>query len=342
MIKKIEWGFADGYKAYLITLKNKNGMSVSLTNYGASIVDLCVPDKNNGFTDVMLGYDSIEGYIAGKSSQGAVIGRYANRIGGAKFTLNGKEYNLYKNNGDNCLHGGRVGYGRRVWNAGIADGDNPCAAFSYVSPDGEDNFPAEVRIIVRYTLTANNSLKLEYSAVSDGDTVINLTNHAYFNLGGYNSGDILNTQVQIFAVGYTPFNDAQIPTGEIVPVEGTEFDFTVPKFVGDDINSGKISGYDHNFILGEPGVMRKAAVASDIKTGIEMTTYTDMPAMQLYTANHLDEKGKSDYHFGKFGGLCLETQFTPNTPNLPDLPQCILKKGEEYKFTTEYAFSVIK
>ena len=340
MIKKTEWGFADGYKAYLIEMRNKNGMSVSLTNYGAAIVNLCVPDKNNGLTDVMLGYDNIDGYVNGKSSQGAVIGRYANRIGGAKFELNGQEYNLYKNNGDNCLHGGRVGYGKRVWSVyGISGGGEPCAAFLYVSPDGEDNFPAEVRIIARYTLTAQNSLKIEYSAVSDGDTIINLTNHAYFNLGGYNSGDILNTRLQLFAGSYTPFNDAQIPTGEITPVTGSIFDFTAPKLIGDDINAGKTDGYDHNFILGEPGIMRKAAIAYNAQTGIEMTTYTDMPALQFYTANHLDETGKGGFYRGKFGGFCLETQFTPNTPNLPDFPQCVLKKGEEFRFTTEYAFS---
>jgi aldose 1-epimerase len=341
MIEKNEWGFADGYKIYLVTLKNKNGMSVSLTNYGAAIVNLCVPDKNNGFTDVMLGYDDIEGYINGKSSQGAVIGRYANRIGGARFTLNGKDYNLYKNNGDNCLHGGRVGYGRRVWGVyAVSDGENPSAAFLYVSPDGEDNFPAEARIVARYTLSDQNSLEIEYSAVSDSDTVINLTNHAYFNLGGHDEGDILGTKLQIFDDSYTPFNDAQIPTGEIAPVKGTAFDFTAPKLIGDDINAGKITGYDHNFILGEPGVMRKAAVAYCADTGIEMTTHTDMPAMQFYTANHLGETGKNGVYRGKFAGFCLETQFSPNTPNLPGFPQCILKKGEEFRFTTEYAFSV--
>ena len=343
MVQKIEWGFADGYKAYLITLKNKNGMSVSLTNYGAAIVNLLVPDKNNGFIDVMLGYNNIEGYLNGKSAQGAVIGRYANRIGGAKFTLNDKDYDLYKNDGDNCLHGGRVGYGKRVWNVcGISDGDSPSAVFSYVSPDGEDNFPAEVKITVRYTLTAKNALKIEYSAVPDGDTVVNLTNHAYFNLGGENSGDILNTRMQIFADNYTPVDDAAIPLGNIAPVKDTVFDFTSPKLIGDDVKSGKTDGYDHNFILGEPGVMRKAATASDENSGIEMTTYTDMPAIQFYTALFLNEPGKNGFQYKKFGGFCLETQFTPNTPNLPDFPQCVFKKGEEFKFTTKYAFSVLK
>ena len=343
MVQKTEWGFADGYKVYLITLKNKNGMSVSLTNYGGSIVTLCVPNKNGGFTDVMLGYDDLDGYIEGKSGQGALIGRYGNRIGGAKFTLNGTEYNLYKNNGNNCLHGGKVGYAKRVWSVyGIADGDNPSVAFTYTSPDGEGNFPAEIKITVRYILTGNNSLKLEYSAVPDGDTVINLTNHAYFNLGGYDADDILDTKMQIFADYYTPVDEELIPTGEIVPVKNTVFDFTGPKLIGGEIKAGEFDGYDHNFILGDPGVMRKASIASSAKTGIEMTTYTDMPAMQFYAALNMNETGKGGVYRGKFSGFCLETQYTPNTPNLPGFPQCTFKKGEEFRFTTEYAFAVIE
>ena len=343
MVQKTEWGFANGYKAYLITLKNKNGMSASFTNYGGAIVNLCVPNKNNGFTDVMLGYDDIDGYLNGKSCQGALIGRYGNRIGGAKFTLNGKEYVLAKNNGENCLHGGNIGYNKRVWNVyGISDGDNPCVAFSYVSPDGEENFPAEIKIIVRYILTAQNSLKIEYSAVSDGDTIINMTNHAYFNLGGYDTDNILNTKLQLFADGYTLVDDGLIPTGEIAPVKNTVFDFTSPKFIGDDAESIEIGGYDHNFILGEPGVMRKAAVASNCDTGIEMTAYTDMPAVQLYIGINLDEPGKNGIYMKKYSGFCLETQYSPNTPNMPDFPQCTLKKGEEFRSTTEYAFSVCK
>ena len=342
MVTKNEWGFADGYKVYLITLKNKNGTSVSLTSYGAAIVNLCVPDKTGGFTDVMLGYDDLEGYINGRSGQGSSVGRYANRIGGAKFTLGQKQYDLYKNDGNNCLHGGKVGYARRVWNVyGISDGDEPTAAFSYVSPEGEGNFPAEVKVIIRYTLTAKNSLKLEYSAVPNGETVINLTNHAYFNLDGYASGDILGTKLQIFADSYTPVDSALIPTGEVAPVAGTPLDFTEPKLIGDD--AGKlveVGGYDHNFVLGEPGTWRKAAVAYGKNKGIEMTTYTDMPAIQLYIGINLNEPGKGGSFMKKFSGFCLETQFSPNTPNMPSFPQCTFKKGEEFKFTTEYAFAV--
>ncbi|MCL1858555.1 MAG: galactose mutarotase [Oscillospiraceae bacterium] len=343
MVKKIEWGFADGYKTYLITLTNKNGMSVSLTNYGGAIVNLCVPNKSGGFTDVMLGYDDLDGYLNGRSFQGALVGRYGNRIGGAKFTLNGKEYNLYKNNGENNLHGGRVGFNKRVWNVyGISDGDDPSVAFSYTSPDGEENFPAELKIIVRYVLTAQNSLRLEYSAVPDGDTIINMTNHAYFNLGGDEAEDILNTKLQLFAENYTPVDDALITTGEIATVKNTVFDFTSPKLIGDDAKSIDIGGYDHNFVLGEPGVWRKAAIASNPDTGIEMTTYTDMPAIQLYIGLNLNETFKNGVHRGKYGAFCLETQFSPNTPNLPNFPQCVFKKGEEFKSATEYAFSLVK
>ena len=336
MIKKSEWGFADGYKCWLVELGNKNGMRAALTNYAAAIVNLCVPDKHGGLTDVMLGYENLDRYVNGKSGQGSVIGRYANRIGGAKFALNGREYALYKNNGDNCLHGGRVGYGKRVWNLySVSDGDSPSVSFIYISPDGEDNFPAELKIITRYTLTACNALRIEYSAVSDGDTVVNPTNHAYFNLSGCGSDDILDTRLQILAENYTPFNDAQIPTGEISPVAGTPLDFTQAKLIGEHIDA---DGYDHNFILGEPGIMRQAAVAYAGSTGVTMTTYTDMPAMQFYTGNHLSETGKGG-HYGRYSGFCLETQFTPNTPNMPDFPQCTLKKGGEFRFTTEYAFA---
>ncbi|MCL2095829.1 MAG: galactose mutarotase [Oscillospiraceae bacterium] len=342
MINKTDWGFFDGYKINLITLKNKNGMSVSLTNYGASAVDLCVPDKNGDFIDVLLGYDDLDGYINGKSCQGASIGRYGNRIGGAKFKLNGEEYILRKNNGENSLHGGIVGYHRRVWRTlGVSDGKDASAAFVYTSPDGEENFPGEVNIFIEYTLTEENSLKIKYSAVSDRDTVLNLTNHSYFNLGGYNSGDILNARMQIFAENYTPVDNGLIPTGEIASVKNTPFDFTEPKLIGKDIKSIDIGGYDHNFILGEPGITRKAAVACDFNTGIEMTVYTDMPAMQFYTGINLNEaNGKKGSAMGKFAGFCLETQYSPNTPNMPHFPQCVLKKGEEFRSETEYAFSV--
>jgi aldose 1-epimerase len=341
MVKKIEWGFANGYKCYLITLKNKNGMSVSFTNYGASIVDLCVPNKNGGFTDVNLGYDDLDGYINGRSCQGAAIGRYGNRIGGAKFSLNGKEYILRKNNGDNSLHGGSVGYHKRVWDVEIPDNDDPHVIFSYRSPDGEENFPGEVTIIIKYILTEQNSLKIDYSAISTADTILNLTNHAYFNLGGYDSGDILNTRLQIFADKYTPVGDGLIPTGEMASVKNTPFDFTESKLIGDDIKSIDIGGYDHNFILGEPGVMRKAAIAYNADTGIEMTAYTDMPAMQLYAGINLNEpNGKKGAAMNKFAGFCLETQYSPNTPNMPHFPQCVLKEGETFKSVTEYAFAV--
>ncbi|MDR0197524.1 MAG: galactose mutarotase [Oscillospiraceae bacterium] len=342
MVDKREWGFADGYKCFLITLKNKNGMTASLTNYGAAVVRLDVPDREGVFSDVVLGYDDLDGYINGGSCQGAVTGRFANRIGGGEFTLNGKTYTLCRNDGSNCLHGGSVNFGKRVWDVrGVCDGESPSALFRYVSPDGEENFPARVENTARYTVTAHGSLKIEYCAVSDGDTILSLTNHTYFNLGGFNSGSVLDTELQLFAESYTPFNAELIPTGEKALVKGTAFDFTSPKPIGEDVKSGKISGYDNNFILGEPGVTRKAAVARHKGSGRMMTVYTDMPAIQLYTAGNLSEEGKGGAEYGNFAGFCLETQFTPNTPNLPDFPSCTLRKGEEYRFMTEYAFSAL-
>ncbi|MCL2634288.1 MAG: galactose mutarotase [Oscillospiraceae bacterium] len=317
----------------IIKLTNKN-MSATLTNYGATVMNLFVPDKNNNLVDVILGYDDVDGYINGGSCQGAVMGRFANRIGGAKFTLNGTTYNLFKNDGDNCLHGGSVSFGKRIWEISSVSEDS--VTFRYVSPDGEESFPGEVVVTVCYTLT-ENSLLIEYFATSDGDTVLNLTNHAYFNLGGYNKGDILGTELQIFAENYTPFDKFNIPVGEVAPVKGTVFDFIEPKLIGADNTD-----YDHNYVLGAFGVMRKAAIAYDRNTSIEMTTFTDMPAMQFYTALHLDEIGKNGVRHSKYGGFCLETQFSPDTPNQPDFEQCILKKGEQFKSTTEYAFSVRK
>jgi len=338
-VSKTKWGVTDGKECFLVTLKNGSGMTALFTNYGAAVVKLFAPDKNGGFADVVLGYDDLSGYVNGGSCQGAVIGRFANRIGGGKFTLGGKTYELFRNNGTNCLHGGKIGFHKRVFE--LLEVTESSALFGYISPDGEENFPAEVRITVEYTLTENNSLLIKYAAKSDGDTVLSLTNHAYFNLGGYNSGSILDTELQIFAERYTPFTDALIPTGEIAGVKGTPLDFASPKLIGQDID--KIGGYDHNYILGEPGVVRKCAKAYHEDSGRVMTVYTDSPAMQFYTADNLSETGKGGLTYGKRTAFCLETQFTPNTPNLPespDFPSCILKKDGEYNFTTEYAFSV--
>lgn len=349
---KEEFGFAYGYKTYLFTIENENGMRVKLTNFGASIVGIEIPSKTGGNIDVVLGYDDNDGYVGGNSSQGAVVGRYANRIGGAKFTLNDIEYNLSKNDGENCLHGGFYSYNKRVWNvdefvydeeSGETEEDydkDYCVTFSYFSPDGEENFPGDLSVQVKYTLTADNALKIDYYAASSEDTIINLTNHSYFNLGGCDSGSVLDHELQIFAEEYTPVNDALIPLGTKDYVAGTVFDFREAKRIGADIISGDIGGYDHNFVLSDNRDYKKAAVAYCEKTGIQMTVYTDMPAMQLYTANGLNETGKGGKQVGPREAFCLETQFTPNTPNMPNFPSCVLEKGTTFMTTTSYQFSI--
>ncbi len=338
MIEKKDYGFYNGYKVFLFTLTNKNGMKAELTNYSGAIVSLYVPDRNGIMEDVVLGYDDLDGYVKGTSSQGALIGRYANRIANAKFTLNGTEYKLFANENDNSLHGGMVGYNKRVWTVD-ATTDNS-VTFGYVSPDGEENFPGTVKVTCTYTLTDDNEIKLEYTGISDADTVLNLTNHSYFNLGGVLSGSILDHELQLFADSYTPVNSALIPTGEIADVTGTPFDFRTPKRIGQDVDAGLLVGYDHNYMLGEPHVMRKAAVAYCPKTGIEMTTYTDKPAIQLYTAIGLGgEIGKGGQEMKFQTAFCLESQYAPDSINQPNFPDCVLKKGEEYKFTTIYGFS---
>ncbi len=340
MIERKDYGFYNGYKVFLFTLTNKNGMKAELTNFSGAVVSLFVPDRNGIIEDVVLGYDSLDGYIKGDSSHGALVGRYANRIADAKFTLNGVEHKLFANENTNTLHGGIVGFNKRVWTVD-ATTDNS-VTFGYVSPDGEENFPGTVKVTCTYTLTDENELKLEYTGISDADTVLNLTNHSYFNLGGIHSGSVLGHELQLFADCYTPVNSALIPTGELADVTGTPFDFRTPKLIGKDVEAGLLRGYDHNYMLGEPHEMRKAAIAYCDKTGIEMTVYTDKPAIQLYTSIGLDgtDIGKDGKPMEFQTGLCLESQYAPDSPNQPNFPDCTLRKGEEYRYTTIYAFSV--
>lgn len=344
-ISKKDFGSFRGYKCWLFTLTNAAGVTARLTNFGGAVVGLDVPDRDGNFADVVLGYDTLQEYVDGNSSHGALVGRYANRIGGAAFTISGKEYRVAANdNGVNHLHGGFFGYNKRVWTVEAMDcGDEPSVTFGYLSPDGEENYPGNLRINVKYTLTADNGLRLDYSAVCDKDTVINLTNHSYFNLKGAGNGDIREHIVRIYSDTYTPVNELLIPTGEIAPVEGTAFDFRTPKTVCQDMDNGKLpNGYDHNFILGEPGIMRKAAEVSEPKSGRLMTVFTDKPAIQFYIGIGLNgENGKQGANYNKYAGLCLESQFSPDTPNKPQFPCCVYKAGQEYRFTTIYSFSVM-
>ena len=340
-MEKKDFGFTNGYKVFLFTITNKNGMSVTLTNYSGAIVSIFVPDRDGNMEDVVLGYDDLESYVNGTSSQGALVGRYANRIGGGTFKIDDNEYKLFINENVNTLHGGMIGFNKRVWT--VDEETDNSVTFGYYSPDGEENFPGNLKVTCKYTLTDNNELKLEYKGVCDKDTVVNLTNHSYFNLGGIHSGSILDNELQIFADCYTPVNSQLIPTGELRSVEGTGFDFREPKPICRDLADEGIIGYDHNFVLGEPHVMRKAAVVFDPKSGREMTCYTDKPAIQLYTAIGLNgEIGKDGKYMNIQTALCLESQYSPDSPNQPNFPSPILRKGEEYNFTTVYEFGVRK
>ena len=341
--EKTVWGSFDGKECYLITLKNKD-MTAKLTNYGGALVNLFVPDKNGKAEDVILGYDTLEGYLNGTSCQGALIGRYANRIGGAKFTLNGTEYKLAGNdNVVNHLHGGNVGFNKKVWTVKeVGEKENPYVVFSYTSVDGEENYPGTVVLEVTYTLT-EDALEINYMAVSDKDTIMNFTNHTYFNLAGFGADKILNHVATIYADKYTPVDNLLIPTGEIADVAGTPFDFTSPKRIGEDMDTGRLpGGYDHNYILGETIEMRKAAEVYEPDSGRVMTTYTDKPAIQFYIGGGLSgETGKQGTIIGKNQGFCLESQYFPDSPNKPQFkPSCVYKAGQVYNFTTKYQFSV--
>lgn len=339
----IEWkefGYHMGYRCCLVTLKNKSGYTASFTNYGAAVQSLFVPDNNGNFEDVVLGYDTLEEYVKGDSCFGASIGRVANRIGGAAFTLSGKEYRLFDNNNGNTLHGGEFGYHRRVWSIGqTCDGEEPFVTFKYVSPDGEEHFPGTLSLTVKYTLLSSG-LRIEYGAVTDADTPVNFTNHSYFNLKGNGNGMVLDHIVRINALQYTPVDAKLIPTGELAETAGTPFDFTEPKRIGEDMDNGRLpNGYDHNFVLGSTMEQRTAAVVKEPESGRVMTVTTDMPAMQMYIAIGLNnEPGKGGKVYEKYGGLCLETQFSPDTPNKPQFPDCILRAGDSFSSVTEYTF----
>ncbi|MDR1754732.1 MAG: galactose mutarotase [Eubacterium sp.] len=334
-VSKKEWGDYCGYKIYLYTIKSKE-ILVNITNYGAALVNIFTPDKNGNIDDIILGYDDLAGYINGKTFQGATIGRYANRIGGSVFKLYDVIYNLPANDNGNCLHGGFFGYNNRIWEIGCI-GENS-VTMKYKSPDGECGFPGAVNIEVSFSVVNDNGLHIYYKAVPNSDTILNLTNHSYFNLGGFDSGDVLDTDLIINADSYTPVDDKLIPTGEIRSVKGTPFDFTEIKKIGRDIKSGLIDGYDHNFVFSSNS--EKMAYACHGKSGRTMEVFTDMPAIQLYTGNGLDETGKSGSKVNKFGGFCLETQFSPDTPNKNNFPTCVFKAGEEYNYFTKYIFGV--
>jgi len=339
----------DGKNVDLYTLTNTNGLKAEIMTYGGIVTSLQVPDRDGNFADIVLGCDSLDEYIKGTPYFGALVGRYANRIAKGKFTLDGVEYTLATNNGPNHLHGGVKGFSMVVWNAKQMQTDQgPALKLTYRSRDGEEGYPGNLSCTVIYTLTNNNELKISYEAKTDKATVINLTHHSYFNLGGYNSGNILGHELMINADRFTPVDKDLIPTGEIKPVKGTPMDFTRPMAIGSRIEQVP-GGYDHNYVLNSspPSCFRKkagglalAASVYEPKTGRVMEIFTTEPGIQFYTGNFLDGsvKGKGAV-YNKHNGFCLETQHFPDSPNKPDFPSAVLKPGEKYTQLTVHRFS---
>ncbi len=332
----------DGTPVEIYTLSDGK-IEARIMTYGGIIVSLKAPDKSGKLGDVILGFDEFAPYLVGKPPSAALIGRYGNRIGHAKFTLGGKEYVLAKNNGENSLHGGNVGFDKKVWKAKqISNG----VELTYVSKDMEEGFPGALTAVVKYTVE-DGGIKLDYSATTDKETVVNLTNHAYFNLAGAGSGDILKHEVQIFASKYTPVDAGLIPTGELKAVAGTPFDFLKPHAVGERIEASdeqiKIGkGYDHNWVLdSKGGALSKAAVVTEASSGRHMEVWTTEPGVQFYTGNFMDgsAKGRGTKKYDFRNGLCLETQHFPDSPNKPSFPSTVLKPGGKYHTTTVYKFS---
>jgi len=348
--KKVFGLTKEGKEADLYTVVNKNGLKAVYTNYGAILVSLFVPDKGGNMADVVLGYDVLEKYFENAPNLGATIGRHANRIGGAKFELNGVTYELDKNDGKNNLHGGFDGYHKRLWDAKTYDEeDGTVMEFAYESADMDQGFPGNLKVTVCYKLTDANELVISYKGICDKDTVLNLTNHTYFNLAGHNSGTILDHKVWIDSDEFTFADSESIPNGDIIKVEGTPMDFRVEKAIRDGIDSdyqqivwGK--GYDHNWVLKtKKGELSLVATLKDEKTGRFMETYTDLPGMQFYSGNFLkgDVNGKDDAVYSIRTGLCFETQYYPNAINVPSFEQPVIKAGEEFTTVTKYAFKTV-
>ena len=335
---------SDGEEIESYTLYNSRGASAKVITYGATLTELNVPDRHGKMGDVVLGFDDLQGYLGQHPFFGGTIGRYANRIAKGKFTLDGKEYQLAINNAPNSLHGGQIGFNRRVWKAEeLKDKEGAAVRFSYLSKDGEENYPGNLKVSVTYTLTNTNELKLQYTAGTDKDTVLNLTNHSYFNLSGTDTGTILKYILYINGDKYTPVDSTLIPTGKIESVVGTPLDFLKPTEIGARIGELKeIGGYDHNYVLnGKAGTLREAAKVIDPESGREMEVLTTQPGVQFYSSIGLNGsiKGKGGVAYEKYGAICLETQHFPDSPNHPNFPSAVLKAGAHFHSETIYKFS---
>lgn len=337
----------DGQSVYLYTLTNRNGMQVAITNYGGSVVSIKTADRQGKTDDVVLGYDSVDGYVSDKVYFGALIGRYGNRIAQGKFMLDGTTYTLARNNGENSLHGGIKGFNKAVWQAReVTAKEGPALQLRYTSKDGEEGYPGNLSVTVVYTLTDRNELKIDYTATTDKNTVLNLTNHCYFNLNA-RSGDILQHLLMIHADKFTPVDGGLIPTGELRSVEGTPFDFRKPTAIGarieqDDEQLKLGKGYDHNFVLNRKGTgLELAARVVEPSTGRVLEVFTTEPGLQFYSGNFLDgsARGKGGMAYQRRSAFCLETQHFPDSPNHPKFPSTELQPGEKYHTTTIYKFS---
>ena len=344
------FGTADGKEVLLYTLTNKNGLELSVTNYGGTVVSFLVPDKTGAKKNIVLGYNDLNSYFNHGLYFGAIIGRYGNRIAQAKFVLNGVEYPLAVNNGTNNLHGGIKGFDKVVWEVRELKSEHAVGLeFRYVSRDGEEGFPGTLDVVVVYWLTNDNEFKIEYSAVTDKPTIVNLTNHTYWNLAGENSGTILNQQMKINAHYYTPVNSSLIPEGILAPVSGTPLDFTIPTAIGKRIDDTFEqltigAGYDHNFVIDRTvqGTMAPAATAYSPDTGIVLDILTTEPGVQLYSGNYIggDYLGTGNKPYIRRSGFCLETQHYPDSANQVQFPSVVLKPGQLYSTATIHKVSV--
>lgn len=344
-------GASQGKPIESYTLTNRQGMEVAITNYGAKVVRIITPDKTGQMADIVLGYDDLPSYIKGNPYFGACVGRYANRIAGGQFYLDGQLYHLSRNNGNNALHGGPGGFHNVVWDAKkITAASGQALELTYLSRDGEEGYPGNLKARIVYTLTDSNALKIDFYAETDKTTIVNMAHHSFFNLAGEGKEDILGHRLKINAKYYTPVNEALIPTGEIVPVSGTPFDFTAFTAIGARINHRNEQleygrGYDHNFVLDrEDKSLLLAATVYEPKSGRSLEVWTKEPGLQFYSGNFLDGsdmgKGGKPYHYRS--AFCLETQHFPNSPNQPNFPSCVLQPNEKYHHEVVYKFGVRK
>jgi len=337
---------SNGQPVEIFTLANKHGLKARIMTYGALLTELHVPNRTGEFADIVLGFDQLPNYLKGHPHFGCATGRYANRIAKGRFKLNDKEYQLACNNGPNHLHGGPNGIDKKVWTAApVQTASGSAVRFSYLSPDGEESYPGNLRIDITYTLTESDELQIDYEATTDKPTPINLTNHSYFNLAGAGNGDILGHELRINADFYTPVDETSIPTGEIVGVAGTVMDFTKPTPIGLRFGElkNKPAGYDHNYVLNKahPGELTLAAEVYEPKQGRLLKVSTTEPGVQLYTANYLDGRfaGKGGKAYPQHGAFCLECQHFPDSVNRAHFPPVILNPGQSYSQTTVHAFS---